>query len=86
MLCPDGFNKKVWEFALKLAVDSKSHAESLALEPDWESKCTDMIRHEVHHNVISTIEELTKEWYQFATMMATHKDPFWIALFSDNQP
>lgn len=81
--CPDGFNAKVWEFALKLAIESKAHAESVALEENWESKCSDIIRQEVHHNIISTIEELTKEWCEFARMMANHKDPYWIKLFSD---
>lgn len=81
--CPDGFNLRVWEFASKTATESKSHSESVALEENWESNCSDMIRAEVHHNIVSTIEELTKEWYEFAKMMANHKDPYWVSLFSD---
>ena len=82
MLIPDGFDEIVWKIAENMAIENKTQAETYILEIDWETSYSEMIRKEIHHNLISSIEELTREWYQFAIMMINHKDPYWYGLYS----
>jgi hypothetical protein len=82
MLCPDGFDGIVWKMAENMAIENKSHAETFILEVNWETTYSEMIRNEIHHNLVSSTEELTREWYQFAIMMIHHKDPYWAGLYS----
>ena len=82
MLCPDGLDKIVWLMAENIAIENKSKSETYILEIGWETSYSEMIRNEIHHNLISSTEELTREWYQFAIMMINHKNPFWTGLYS----
>lgn len=82
MLCPNGFDEIIWNIAENMAITNKTQAETYILEIAWETTYSEMVRKEIHHNLVSSIEELTKEWYEFATMMIHHKDPYWIGLLS----
>lgn len=86
MLVPDGFDEIVWKMAENMAITNKTHAEARILEFNWETNYCEMIRNETHHNIVSSIEELTNEWYQFAIMMINHKDPYWSGLYSLTRP
>lgn len=81
-MCPDGFDEIIWKVAENMAISNKTHAETRILELNWEINYSEMVRNEIHHNIVSSIEELTKEWYQFAIMMINHKDPYWMGLLS----
>ncbi len=79
--CPSDLNEKVWNFSFKLAMDSKSHAERVSSDLDWESKCVELTKNQTYHNLNTPIEELTKEWYDFAEMMSHNKDSYWATMF-----
>lgn len=82
MLCPEGLDKIVWKMAEDIAIQNKSQAEIYILEIDWETSYSEIMRKDIHHNIISSIEELTREWYDFAIMMINHKDRYWSGLYS----
>ncbi len=86
MLCPDGFDNRIWVLSEKIAIENKLQAETSILELDWETTYSEMMRKDIHHNVCSSLEELTREWYQFGVMMISHKDPYWTALYSLTNP
>lgn len=86
MACPDDFDGIVWKMAENMAIENKTKAERFILEIDWETNYSEILRNEIHHNLISSIEELTREWYQFVVMMINHKDPYWVGLYSLTKP